>query len=142
MRNQPLFRSFHSRKIPLPIPLPSLSCQFYSLAALPTYPSLPHPPTPLSLLFLLPIPGPPPPPHTLPIISLPANCLASTMVLLDPSRFLCHLACPMAPFSAPYFTSFSLPVWDTCLRLGMSSVNPMRTIGRLMSTARAKLYVR
>src|SRR6218665_3609108 len=46
------------------------------------------------------------------------------MVPLGPGGFLRHLACPKAPFSAPYFTSFSLPIWDRCLRLGLSSVSP------------------
>src|SRR6218665_1557868 len=50
---------------------------------------------------------------------------------------------PKAPFSVPYFTSFSLPIWDLCLRLGLSSVSRMATICRLTSTARrARPYVR
>src|SRR6218665_365061 len=47
------------------------------------------------------------------------------------------------PFSAPYFTSFLLPIWGLCLRLGLSSVSRMPTICRLTSTApRARPYVR
>src|SRR6218665_104208 len=65
------------------------------------------------------------------------------MVPLGPGGFQRHLACTKAPFLAPYFTSFSPPIWDPWLRLGLSSVNRMPTICRLASTAqRARSYVR
>src|SRR6218665_807919 len=65
------------------------------------------------------------------------------VVPLGPGGFLRHLACPKASFSAPYFTSFSLPIWDLFLRLGLSSVSRMPPICRLTSTARrARPYVR
>src|SRR6218665_3284892 len=48
------------------------------------------------------------------------------MVPLGPCGFLRHLACPKAPFSAPYFTSFSLPIWDPCLWLSQSYTDDLQ----------------
>src|SRR6218665_3369553 len=48
------------------------------------------------------------------------------MVPLGPGGFLRHLACPKAPFSAPYFTSFSLPIWDPCLWLSQSYTDDLQ----------------
>src|SRR6218665_490241 len=57
------------------------------------------------------------------------------MVPLGSGGFLPHLDFPRAPFSVSFFTSFSLPTWDPCLRLGLYSVSLMLTIYRLTSTA-------
>jgi len=54
---------------------------------------------------------------------------------LGPGGFLYHLVCPRALFSVPSFILFSLPTWDLCLRLGLSSVHPMPMFYRCTSTA-------
>src|SRR6218665_3459482 len=46
------------------------------------------------------------------------------VVPLGPGGFLCHLVCSRALFLAFSF----LPTWNSCMRLGLPSVNPMLTI--------------